>query len=115
MSTDLFLPFDKVQPSILPATSARSRELPPLDAIFAMANPTGFHRKDGLAYDFFAEEIVALDRRNPQVAARVMTSVRSWRALEAGSREKLRSAIAKIASSNGISRDLADIARRTLG
>jgi aminopeptidase N len=82
---------------------------------FAMANPTGFHRADGLAYDFFAEEIVSLDRRNPQVAARVMTSVRSWRALEANSREKLRTAIAKIAGSSGISRDLADIAGRTLG
>jgi aminopeptidase N len=82
---------------------------------FAMANPTGFHRADGLAYDFFAEEIVSLDRRNPQVAARVMTSVRSWRALEANSREKLRAAIAKIAGSSGISRDLADIAGRTLG
>jgi aminopeptidase N len=82
---------------------------------FAMANPTGFHRADGLAYDFFAEEIVAMDSRNPQVAARVMTSVRSWRALETNTREKLRSAIAKIAASTGISRDLADIAGRTLG
>ena len=82
---------------------------------FAMANPTGFHRKDGKSYEFFAEEIVAIDRRNPQLAARVMTSVRSWRALEAERRDKLRSAIAKIASNPIISRDLADIAGRILG
>jgi aminopeptidase N len=82
---------------------------------FAMANPTGFHRKDGLAYDFFAEEIVALDGRNPQTAARIMTALRSWRALEANRREKLRGAIAKIAANPRISRDLADIAGRTLG
>jgi aminopeptidase N len=82
---------------------------------FAMANPTGFHRQDGSAYDFFANEIVEMDRRNPQVAARVMTSVRSWRALEPHSREKLREAIAKIVRNASISRDLADIAGRTLG
>lgn len=82
---------------------------------FAMSNPTGFHRMDGLAYDFFAEEIIALDARNPQVAARVMTSLRSWRALEAQTREKLRATIAKIAGNSAISRDLADIAGRTLG
>jgi aminopeptidase N len=82
---------------------------------FAMANPTGFHRADGLAYAFFTEEIVAMDKRNPQVAARVMTSVRSWRALEPNLRDKLRTAIAKVASTPDISRDLADISSRTLG
>jgi aminopeptidase N len=82
---------------------------------FAMSNPTGFHRADGLAYDFFAAEIVAIDKRNPQVAARVMTSVRSWRALEPDTRDQLRAAIAKIASTPDISRDLLDIASRTLG
>ncbi len=82
---------------------------------FAMANPTGFHRIDGMAYEFFADEIIALDSQNPQVAARIMTSVRSWRALEANSREKLRNSIAKISRMAGISRDLADITRRILG
>ncbi|MGL4405150.1 MAG: aminopeptidase N, partial [Notoacmeibacter sp.] len=82
---------------------------------FAMANPTGFHRIDGLGYDFFADQIVAFDAINPQVAARVMTSLRSWRALEPIRREKLRMTIVKITDSPGISRDLADIGRRTLG
>jgi aminopeptidase N len=82
---------------------------------FAMANPTGFHRADGSAYVFFESQLLALDKINPQVAARVMTSVRSWRAIEALRREKLRAAIARIVSQPGISRDLADIAGRTLG
>jgi aminopeptidase N len=82
---------------------------------FAMANPTGFHRPDGLAYEFFVGQMIDLDQRNPQIAARLMTSLRSWRALEANSRDQLRAAIATIATASGISRDLADIAKRTLG
>ena len=53
---------------------------------FAQGNPTQFNRADGAGYDFVADNVLALDPKNPQVAARLMTAFRSWRALEAGRR-----------------------------
>ncbi len=51
---------------------------------FAHANPTQFNRADGEGYAFVADTILALDPNNPQVASRLATSFRSWRALESG-------------------------------
>ena len=49
---------------------------------FAQGNPTQFNRADGAGYEFVADRILALDPNNPQVAARMTTAFRSWRALE---------------------------------
>ena len=50
---------------------------------FAQANQTQFNRADGAGYDFVADIVLALDPKNPQVAARIMGAFRTWRALEA--------------------------------
>ena len=42
---------------------------------FAAGNPTQFNAADGSGYDFVAEIVLALDRKNPQVAARLLVVV----------------------------------------
>ena len=58
---------------------------------FAQGNPTQFNRADGAGYDFVADNVLALDPKNPQLAARLATAFRTWRTLEAGRRAKARS------------------------
>jgi aminopeptidase N len=82
---------------------------------FASANQTGFHASDGRGYRLHAGVILDVEKRNPQVAARLATAFRSWRSLEQGRREQAREALAGIATRKGLSRDLADIVQRTLG
>jgi aminopeptidase N len=82
---------------------------------FAASNPTGFNRPDGLGYLFVADRILELDRRNPQVAARLMTAFRSWRTLEPVRRAKARDAMESVARQRRLSRDLRDIVDRSLG
>ncbi|RAI44281.1 aminopeptidase N [Rhodoplanes roseus] len=82
---------------------------------FAQANHTQFNRADGAGYDFVADLVIALDARNPQVAARLMTAFRSWRALEPGRRAKARTTLERVAAAPSLSRDLADIVERSLG
>ena len=82
---------------------------------FANANQTGFHRADGAGYDFFAETVLEVEKRNPQVAARLATALRSWRSLEPGRQAKARKALLAIASAENLSADLRDIVERTLG
>ena len=52
--------------------------------------------------------------RNPQVAARLATGLRSWRSLEPVRQEKAREALLKLAGAENLSADLRDIVERTL-
>ncbi len=82
---------------------------------FAQANQTQFNRRDGEGYAFHADTMLALDAINPQVAARLMTAFRSWRALEPERRGKAEAALKRVAAGTSLSRDLQDIVTRTLG
>jgi aminopeptidase N len=81
---------------------------------FAGANQTQFNRADGAGYDFLADFVVGLDRRNPQTAARLLVSFRSWRALEPGRRMRAERALRGVAEVSDLSRDSRDIVNRTL-
>jgi aminopeptidase N len=81
---------------------------------FAFANPTGFNRVDGKGYDFLAEQILTIDPKNPQLAARILTSMRSWQSLEPVRADKARAALAKIAKASKLSTDVRDIVERML-
>ncbi|ARO29359.1 aminopeptidase N [Rhizobium sp. NXC14] len=81
---------------------------------FAFANPTGFGRADGEGYHFLAGEILKIDERNPQLAARILTSMRSWRSLEPTRADHARAALSKIEQAPNLSTDVRDIVERTL-
>ncbi|EKF19760.1 aminopeptidase N [Nitratireductor pacificus] len=81
---------------------------------FAMANQTAFHSADGSGYRLVADTVMALEKHNPQVSARLATAFRSWRSLESGRREHARLVLADMAQRKNLSRDLADIVERTL-
>ena len=98
-------------PHFAPTNPNRVRSLV---GTFAFGNATGFNRADGAAYDFFAEQILAIDPRNPQLAARLLTALRSWRLLEPGRAEKARTALAAIEASTSLSTDVRDIVDRIL-
>jgi aminopeptidase N len=82
---------------------------------FAQANQTQFNRGDGAGYAFHADTMIALDAINPQVAARLMTAFRSWRALESVRRGHAEAALKRVAAAPALSRDVSDIVMRTLG
>ncbi|MEZ5785576.1 MAG: aminopeptidase N [Xanthobacteraceae bacterium] len=81
---------------------------------FAQANQTQFNRADGAGFAFIADTVLALDQRNPQVAARLMTAFRSWRALEPGRRVRAEIELRRVAGAPGLSGDLKDIVERSL-
>ncbi|MCP4998411.1 MAG: aminopeptidase N [Hyphomicrobiales bacterium] len=82
---------------------------------FAAGNPTGFNRPDGAGFTFLAEQIIDLDGRNPQVAARILTAMRSWKSLEPVRRENARKVLEMISGQKSLSPDVRDITDRTLG
>jgi aminopeptidase N len=82
---------------------------------FAMANQTQFNRPDGAGYDFLVDTVLALDPRNPQVAARLLGSLKSWRVLEPARRDLAQAALKRVTATASLSRDVSDIAARALG
>jgi aminopeptidase N len=81
---------------------------------FAQGNPTQFNRADGAGYEFIADAVLTLDGKNPQVASRLCTAFRSWRALESGRRDKAQAALRRIAATPNLSADVNDIVSRAL-
>ncbi|MES0879584.1 aminopeptidase N [Roseibium sp. SCP14] len=81
---------------------------------FATGNPTQFARTDGQGFELVAEAVLQLDKRNPQVASRLLTSFRSWRALDPQRSALAETALLRISSCEELSRDSRDIVDRTL-
>ncbi|MEP3049634.1 MAG: aminopeptidase N [Roseibium sp.] len=81
---------------------------------FATGNPTQFARADGAGFELVATSVLEIDKRNPQVASRLLTSFRSWRALDAQRSALAEVALLKISNSKELSRDSRDIVDRTL-
>ena len=83
-------------------------------APLASGNMTAFHRADGSGYEFFAEQILALDAINPQVAARLMTLMNNWKMFDKNRRKLAQRTLQRIARTPDLSRDLQEIVDRTL-
>jgi aminopeptidase N len=78
------------------------------------ANQTQFNRADGAGYEFLAEVVLALDANNPQIAARLLSALRSWRSLEPQRQACAEAMLRRIASQPRLSADLNDIVTRSL-
>jgi aminopeptidase N len=81
---------------------------------FAQANPTQFNRIDGAGYQFVTHTVLQLDARNPQVAARLLSAFKSWRALEPSRRAEAEAALRQVAQVTTLSSDVKDIVQRSL-
>ena len=81
---------------------------------FAMSNPLQFNRPDGEGYGFVAGKVLEIDALNPQVAARLLGSFRSFKTLEPARRAKAEEALKTVAATETLSRDVREIVLRML-
>ncbi|SFN57885.1 aminopeptidase N [Cohaesibacter marisflavi] len=81
---------------------------------FAMNNQVQFNRKDGEGFKLVADIIIELDKSNPQTAARLANNFRSWKALEPDRQGQAKKELLRIANTESLSKDVADIANRCL-
>jgi aminopeptidase N len=78
------------------------------------ANHVRFHAADGGGYAFLADQVIALDALNPQVAARMARAFDRWRKFDAGRQAKAKAALERIRDSKGLSKDVAEIVTKAL-
>ncbi len=113
--------------SRLPGTLARVRELlahPAFDLkvpnkVYALvrsfaANHVRFHAADGSGYDFLAEQILALNALNPQVAARMARAFDRWKRFDAPRKARAKAALERVRDAKGLSKDVAEIVGKAL-
>lgn len=81
---------------------------------FCNSNPSRFHAIDGSGYAFWAEQVIALNAINPQVAARLARSLDRWRKYAPALQEKMRAALQKVADTPGLSKDVLEVVTKSL-
>jgi len=81
---------------------------------FAGGNPTRFHALDGSGYALLERIVLEVDPKNPQIAARLLSALRSWRTLEERRRTLAEETLRRVASTPNLSADTSDIATRAL-
>ena len=82
---------------------------------FCAGNIAHFHNKDGSGYEFLADQVLALDSMNPQVAARLIQSMSRWRRYDSSRQDLMKKQLERILNQKGLSKDVYEIVSRSLG
>jgi len=78
------------------------------------ANQPWFHQASGAGYAFIADQTLAIDAKNPQVASRLVRSLIRWRRFDAGRQALMRAQLERLAGSASLSRDVGEIVGKAL-
>ncbi len=81
---------------------------------FANQNPLQFHRPDGAAYRFLGEVVAELNRRNPQIAARLLTPLTRWRNYTSDRAARMRAELERLAGLPELSPDVYEVLSKSL-
>jgi aminopeptidase N len=81
---------------------------------FAHGNPARFHDSSGAGYTFLADQVIALDALNPQVAARMVGALSRWRRYDEGRQALMKAELERIGRQDGLSRDVGEIVAKSL-
>lgn len=81
---------------------------------FCLNNARGLHRADGAGYDFWAEQVLALDRLNPEIAARLTRALDNWARFVPALRHPMQAALQRVSDHAGLSRNVREIVSKAL-
>jgi len=78
------------------------------------ANQRAFHRPSGEGYRFLADMILAVDRLNPQTAAKLVPPLGRWRRFDEARAGLMKAELERIVASPGLSKDVYEQASKSL-
>jgi aminopeptidase N len=81
---------------------------------FCVSNEAEFHRRDGDGYGLWVDAVLALDRINPTVAARIARALDRWRRFADDRQQAMRAALEHVAAAEHLSRDVREIVTKSL-
>lgn len=77
-------------------------------------NQRAFHGADGRGYRFVADQLIALDRINPQTAAKLVPPLGRWRRFDAERAAQMRAELERILAQPGLSKDMTEQVGKSL-
>ena len=86
-----------------------------LVGVFTSFNPDRFHDPSGAGYRFLADQILMTDAVNPSVAARLIEPLSSWARYTPDLGALMRGQLERIAATNGLSKNVLELAQKALG
>ena len=81
---------------------------------FSNANAVNFHNLNGEGYEFLADQVITLNRMNPQIAARLLTPLTRWRRFGASRQALMKAQLERIAAQSDLSRDVYEVVTKSL-
>ncbi len=78
------------------------------------ANHARFHDADGHGYRFLADQIIKLNAINPQIAARLLTPLASWKKYHEKYQGMMKNQLERILGTENLSPDVYEIAKKSL-
>ena len=81
---------------------------------FCLNNPIGFHAKQGVGYQFWAEHVKRIDQANPEVAARLARALDHWTHHVEPLRTQMQAALTDIANAKDLSGNTREIVSKAL-
>jgi aminopeptidase N len=79
------------------------------------ANQRAFHDASGGGYRFLADKVIAVDRLNPQTAARLIPPLGRWRRFDTARGERMRAELQRVIDVPGLSKDVFEQVSKSLG
>jgi aminopeptidase N len=79
------------------------------------ANQRHFHEATGRGYRLLTDQLLAVDRINPQSAARLAVPLGRWRRFDKARGALMCEQLSRIVATPGVSRDVLEMASRALG
>jgi len=81
---------------------------------FCLGNVAQFHNEDGSGYQFLADQVLVLDKLNPQIAARLIQAFSQWRNYNDTRQKLMKDNLNRILSEKNLSKDVFEIVSKTL-
>ncbi len=81
---------------------------------FSSSNILHFHQNSGKGYEFLADQVIALNKINPQVASRMVSIFNTWKKFDQPRRELMSQQLQRIKNTEDLSPDVFEIVDKAL-
>lgn len=81
---------------------------------FCASNTVSFHAENGEGYEFLTDQVLVLDKSNPQIAARLLQIMIRWQRYDQARQALMKQQFERILETTSLSKDVFEIASRAI-
>nr|WP_324258692.1 aminopeptidase N [Cellvibrio fontiphilus] len=85
-----------------------------LIASFCNGNAINFHANKGAGYVFLADQIILLNKQNPQIASRLLTPLTKWKKYNPARQQLMKAQLERIMAEPELSKDVFEVVSKSL-